>query len=124
MTGSIDESIRHSITKLAHLHFAASEDAANRIIKLGERPETVFNVGGSSLDVLASLDLDDLKPSWLIKSLGVGLIIDLKPNEFLTVIQHPVTTEYHKTSYSGDYKGSNTARYSNYLDNAKHGRWC
>ena len=95
VTGSIDESIRHAITKLAHMHFAASDDAAKRIVKLGEDEATVFKVGASSLDELMSLNLDDLGPVISYqKDYGVGPIIDLEPQGFITVIQHPVTTEY------------------------------
>ena len=74
VTGSIDESIRHSITKLA-IYTLPLEDAANRIIKLGERLKTVFNVGGSSLMLASSISMT-LNQSWLIKAFGVGPIID------------------------------------------------
>lgn len=94
VSGSIDESIRHAITKLAHIHFPATKDAANRIVKMGEAQNTVFPVGATSLDVIASLDLDDISPVIeLQQRAGVGSVVDLtKP--YLVVIQHPVTTEY------------------------------
>lgn len=97
VTGTIDESIRHAITKFAHVHFAASEDAKERILKLGEDPEYVHNVGCPRMDlVLDELKNDSLK---VLSSLfedftGVGpSSMDLsKP--FLLVSQHPVTTEF------------------------------
>ncbi len=94
ISGSIDESIRHSITKLAHLHFPATEDAADRIRGLGEDPASVFTIGCSSLDVIARLDLDDLGGfEELQVQSGVGVTVS--PHEpYLVVIQHPVTTEY------------------------------
>ena len=55
-TGSIDESVRHSITKLAHIHFPANLDAKKRIIKMGEDPKYVFNTGCPSLDLLKSVN--------------------------------------------------------------------
>jgi len=96
VSGSIDESIRHAITKLSHIHFPATDDAAQRIVKMGETQETVFPVGATSLDVIAAIDLEDLEPVMEIQeTVGVGPVVDLtKP--YLVVIQHPVTTEYEK----------------------------
>jgi UDP-hydrolysing UDP-N-acetyl-D-glucosamine 2-epimerase len=97
VTGTIDESIRHAITKFAHIHFAASEDAKQRILKLGEDPSHVHNVGCPRMDlVLNELKNDSYK---MLNNLfedftGVGpSYLDLtKP--FLLVSQHPVTTEF------------------------------
>jgi UDP-hydrolysing UDP-N-acetyl-D-glucosamine 2-epimerase len=95
VSGSIDESIRHAITKLSHLHFPATQEAAERIIRMGEDPASVFAVGGTSLDVFAELDLHDLDPVRARqKTGGVGVPIDLQPGKYLVIIQHPVTTEY------------------------------
>lgn len=94
VSGTIDESIRHAVTKFAHIHFPASRDAAERIVKLGERPEMVFRVGCPRIDLVANIlaeDSDDLDSHMF--DLGVGDRIDLsKP--FVLVSQHPVTTEY------------------------------
>lgn len=94
VTGTIDESIRHAVTKFAHIHFPACEDARERIIKLGERPEDVYMVGCPRIDlvdrVLQAEDTLDTKQ--LFKD-GVGGEFDLnKP--FLLMSQHPVTSEY------------------------------
>ena len=95
VSGSIDESIRHAITKLAHLHFPATQEAAERIIRMGEDPGSVFAVGGTSLDVFAELDLTNLDPiRTRQQTSGVGRPIDLSPGKYLIIIQHPVTTEY------------------------------
>lgn len=95
VSGSIDESIRHAITKLAHLHFPASREAAARIEKMGEDPKTIFPVGGTSMDVIRDLNLDDLEPVRRYqKDYGIGAMIDLVPGQYLILIQHPVTTEY------------------------------
>ncbi len=95
VSGSIDESIRHAITKLSHLHFPATQEAAERIIRMGEDPASVFAVGGTSLDVFAELDLHDLDPVRARqKTGGVGVPIELQPGQYLVIIQHPVTTEY------------------------------
>ncbi|MBW1802918.1 MAG: UDP-N-acetylglucosamine 2-epimerase (hydrolyzing), partial [Deltaproteobacteria bacterium] len=94
VSGSIDESVRHANTRLAHLHFPATKQAAIRIERMGEEPDTIFPVGATSLDVIANLNLDDVGPVMEFqKSGGVGKIVDLtKP--YIIVIQHPVTTEY------------------------------
>ena len=55
--GVIDESIRHSITKMSHLHFAATDEYRNRIIQLGEQPDKVFHVGGLGIDNINKLKL-------------------------------------------------------------------
>jgi UDP-hydrolysing UDP-N-acetyl-D-glucosamine 2-epimerase len=96
VSGSIDESIRHAITKLAHIHFPATRKAAERIRMLGEDEHTIFPVGSTSLDVIEDLDLNDLSPVIALQGkAGVGSILDLgKP--YLLVLQHPVTTEYEE----------------------------
>ena len=97
VSGSVDESIRHAITKLAHLHFPATEDAAKRIIRLGENPDAVFPVGSTSIDILAGLDLNNLEQiDEHQKTHGVGPRIELAPGKFIIVAQHPVTTEYRE----------------------------
>ncbi|WP_085906811.1 UDP-N-acetylglucosamine 2-epimerase [Kiloniella majae] len=94
VTGTIDESIRHAVTKFAHIHFPASRDAEERIHKLGERTEMVFRVGCPRIDLVA--DILEKKPHGVDNALfetGVGGDIDLsKP--FVIISQHPVTTEY------------------------------
>jgi UDP-hydrolysing UDP-N-acetyl-D-glucosamine 2-epimerase len=92
VTGSIDESVRHAITKLAHAHFPATELAAKNIIRMGEDPATVFLTGCPSIDAIASLDLS-LPHDIFSRYRGVGG--DLDPSQpYLVVLQHPVTTEY------------------------------
>lgn len=94
VSGSIDESIRHAITKMSHLHFPATEEAAERIRRMGEPPASVFAVGGTSLDVINGLDLEDIEPIMEFqRHAGVGYVVDLN-ERYLVVIQHPVTTEY------------------------------
>lgn len=97
VSGSIDESIRHAITKLAHVHFPASCEAAERIARMGEDPATIFPVGGTSMDAIRELDLDNLEPVRKYqREYGMGPMIDLVPGKYLVLIQHPVTTEYEE----------------------------
>ena len=53
-TGAFDDSIRHAITKMSHLHFVATEKSKKRVLQLGEKPETVFNFGGLGVDAIKS----------------------------------------------------------------------
>ena len=94
VTGSIDESVRHAITKLAHIHFPATEKSVENIIRMGEDPNSIFNVGCPSIDAIVGIDLD--LPDDIFKTyLGVGK--PLNPEKpYLVVLQHPVTTEYGK----------------------------
>lgn len=86
--GAFDEAIRHSITKMSHLHFTATDDYRNRVIQLGEDPKRVFNVGAMGIENIKRLKL--LSKSQLEKA------IDFKLNKKnLIVTFHPVTLEDH-----------------------------
>lgn len=91
VTGSIDESVRHAVTKLAHIHFPASKRAAEFLVRMGENKATVHLVGCPSIDLLRSIDLS-MYPKELA-SAGVGAKID-ENKPYIIVLQHPVTTEY------------------------------
>ncbi len=94
VTGSIDEKVRHAVTKLSNLHFVATQKAAERVIRMGEAPDTVFVTGCPSIDLAASI-LENPKLDFdpIAKYGGVGVPLDIS-NGYLVVIQHPVTTEY------------------------------
>lgn len=94
VSGTIDESIRHAVTKFAHIHFPACSEARDRIVCLGERPEDVYLVGCPRIDLVAEIverDRDGLGPDLFEE--GVGGRFDLD-EPFLMLSQHPVTTEY------------------------------
>ncbi|AWA29780.1 UDP-N-acetylglucosamine 2-epimerase (hydrolyzing) [Flavobacterium magnum] len=94
VTGNIDEKVRHAITKLADYHFTASENAKQRVIRLGENPDFVFNTGCPSIDIASDIaDISPLPFDPYEKYGGVGAKPDLS-NGYLVVMQHPVTTEY------------------------------
>ena len=84
--GAFDESLRHSITKMSHLHFVAAEDYRQRVIQLGEQPERVFLVGGLGVDNIKRMTLLDRQE--LEASLGLELA-----QKNLLVTFHPVTLE-------------------------------
>ncbi len=84
--GAFDEAIRHSITKMSHLHFVAAEDYRRRVIQLGEHPDRVFNVGGLGIDAIKRIRL--VERDALESALGFGF-----GRKNLLVTYHPVTLE-------------------------------
>jgi UDP-hydrolysing UDP-N-acetyl-D-glucosamine 2-epimerase len=95
ISGTIDESIRHAVTKLSHVHFPANQAAADRIIRMGEHPDSVHVVGCPRIDLVSEIarGRDGIPHvEWLDRE-GVGAHIDVA-RPFLLVSQHPVTTEY------------------------------
>lgn len=94
VTGNIDEKVRHAITKLADLHLVSSENAKERVIKMGENPAMVINTGCPSIDLAEEvLENPSFDFDLLAKYGGVGNIKNWKDG-YLVVLQHPVTTEY------------------------------
>jgi UDP-hydrolysing UDP-N-acetyl-D-glucosamine 2-epimerase len=95
VSGTIDESIRHAVTKLAHIHFPANRAAGERIVRMGEDPKAVHVTGCPRIDLVAEIaakhpTLPDV--DWLNEQ-GVGGHVN--PGQpYLIVQQHPVTTEY------------------------------
>jgi UDP-hydrolysing UDP-N-acetyl-D-glucosamine 2-epimerase len=91
VTGSIDESVRHAISKLAHIHFPASEKSHERLIKMGENPNFIYTSGCPSIDAICNIDLSIDKLT--TPNIGVGRKI-IWSEKYLLVLQHPVTTEF------------------------------
>ena len=91
VSGSIDESARHAISKFAHFHFPSTQRSAEYLIRMGERPDTMLGVGCPGSDIARQLDRR-LHPDVLNKR-GSGAVID-PAQPFLLVIFHPTTTEY------------------------------
>ena len=106
-TGTLDESIRHSVSKLAHLHFVANNDAKQRLIKMGENKKYVFNVGCPRIDTVKKT-IKSYSKSNLIKIInttGVGAILyDLE--NIVILSQHSVTSEFEttKNNYSSTFE--------------------
>jgi UDP-hydrolysing UDP-N-acetyl-D-glucosamine 2-epimerase len=97
ITGTIDEKVRHAVTKLADLHLVSTKKAAENIIRMGENPDSVHITGCPSIDLAANvlknptIDFDPFE-----KYKGVGTTFDVKNKDYLVVMQHPVTTEYEQ----------------------------
>jgi UDP-N-acetylglucosamine 2-epimerase (non-hydrolysing)/GDP/UDP-N,N'-diacetylbacillosamine 2-epimerase (hydrolysing) len=86
VTGSIDESLRHAMSKFAHLHFPATEESKQRLIRMGEDPRNIFVVGCPSLDVVLGTPL--MSKEQVTGSHG----LDAR-RPYVVILQHPVTTE-------------------------------
>ncbi len=87
VTGTIDENIRHAVTKLSHIHLVANDDAKKRIIKLGEHKKYVFNVGCPYIDLIKSTKI--ISKDKLFNKLKLDV-----NKKTIILIQHAVTTEY------------------------------
>ena len=98
ITGTIDESVRHAVSKFSHLHFVSNKDSYDRVIRLGEKKRFVFNVGCPRIDLVKDIIKQKLKKKSevYVNSHGVGDNIDFE-NKFIIISQHPVTTEYSET---------------------------
>lgn len=88
LSGTIDESIRHSISKLAHIHFVSNIDAKNRLMQLGENEESIFVIGSPDIDIILQ------KPSISLEKIKERYDIDFQ--EYSVLMYHPVTTEVNE----------------------------
>ena len=91
VTGSIDESVRHAITKLAHIHFVTNDDAHRRVLAMGEDPSYVFNTGSLDVELAPRGRHGDHQRARQRLRRRPRRSTSTQP--FLMVIQHPVTTE-------------------------------
>lgn len=96
ITGTIDEKVRHAVTKLADIHLVSTNKAAENVIRMGELPSSVYVTGCPSIDIAATvLENPSISFDPFAKYKGVGELFDLK-TDYLVVMQHPVTTEYEQ----------------------------
>tara|TARA_B100000795_G_C22786796_1_gene435006 strand:+ start:450 stop:1616 length:1167 start_codon:yes stop_codon:yes gene_type:complete len=99
VTGTIDESVRHAITKLSHLHFVANSDSKKRVIKLGEQKSRVYNVGCPRNDLIKNIlkKTNFVKEFNFLSNNGVGDLSTINQNDdYFVTLYHPVTTELDK----------------------------
>ena len=88
LSGTVDELIRHAITKLVHLHFVANDEAQKRLIQMGEDENAVFVIGSPDVDIMLSDKLPDIS--------RIRKYYDIAFKEYLIFSYHPVTTELDK----------------------------
>ena len=118
--GAFDEAFRHSITKMSHIHFAATNEYANRIIQLGEDPSRVFNVGGPGIENIKKLNLlnkDEFEKSIKFKLAKKNILITFHPatlenscareqfNELLNALDELDDTNFIFTKANSDTDG-------------------
>jgi len=96
VSGSIDESARHAMTKFAHYHFPATKRSAEYLLRMGERKDTVFMVGCPCSDIIVRSDLTI--NGEILNTKGVGHALDIT-RPYVVVVFHPVTCEYGDETY-------------------------
>lgn len=84
-SGTVDEMVRHSVSKLSHLHFVANNEARNRLLQMGESADSVFVIGSPDIDVMLSKNLPTIE--------AVKARYDIPFNQYAVAVFHPVTTE-------------------------------
>lgn len=89
VSGTVDELIRHAVTKMSHLHFVSHDDARRRLVQMGELEESVHVIGSPNIDVMLSDELPDLAV--------VRHRYDVPFEEYGILVYHPVTTELDRT---------------------------
>lgn len=85
VSGTIDESIRHAITKFSHIHFVANDEAKNRVKQLGENEEAIFVIGSPDIDIMYSEELPSIENA----KVRYGIPFD----QYAIIMYHPVTTQ-------------------------------
>ena len=90
VSGNIDESLRHAMSKFSHYHFTANKDSKNRLVKMGEIEKNIFIVGCPSLDALFAEK--SIRKDQILKKFNIDI-----EKEYILIIQHPVTTEADKS---------------------------
>lgn len=88
LSGTIDESIRHAISKFAHIHFTCNAEAKQRLLQLGEEEDRIFILGSPDIDIMLSSDLPSLKK--VKERYGIPY------EQYAIFMYHPVTTEYEQ----------------------------
>lgn len=89
--GNVDDTIRHAVTKLSHIHFVTNEESEKNILRLGEQPSRIFNVGNPGLDRISEV------PKISRKKLSQRINFDVTEGPIVCVIQHPLSVEIEKS---------------------------
>ena len=94
-SGSIDEPVRHSISKFSHLHFVCTDEALKNVLQIGENPKFVFNVGSTSFDIFKKyIKKNNIElVNRYARDYGFGKKLNFKNKNYILVSLHPVTTE-------------------------------
>jgi UDP-N-acetylglucosamine 2-epimerase (hydrolysing) len=96
ISGTIDELIRHSVSKLSHIHYTSNDTAKKRLLQMGELENSIFTIGSPDVDIMFSSNLPDLST--------VKTYYDIEYNQYAIAMFHPVTTEIDDiTEYSNSF---------------------
>ena len=108
VSGTIDELIRHSVTKMSHIHLAANEEAKKRLIQLGEFNKSIFVLGSPDLDLMDESNLPSLEKA--------KNYYDIPFDDFAIAMFHPITTEYkYIKSYAKNFVNALKESHINYI---------
>ncbi|MFT5253182.1 MAG: UDP-N-acetylglucosamine 2-epimerase (hydrolyzing) [Flavobacteriales bacterium] len=108
ISGTVDELIRHSVSKLSHIHFVSNGEAANRLKQMGEIQSSIFTIGSPDIDIMFSDTLPDLETA--------KDYYEISFDQFAVVMFHPVTTEANEMKqYADDFVASLLEDHHNYV---------
>ncbi|SNR49211.1 UDP-N-acetylglucosamine 2-epimerase [Flavobacterium sp. ov086] len=108
ISGTVDELIRHSVSKLSHIHFVSNAEARKRLLQMGEIPQSVFEIGSPDIDIMFSDQLPELEV--------VKKYYEIDFDQYAIVMFHPVTTEFqHMKKYANDFVSSLLNDNHNYI---------
>lgn len=108
VSGTVDELIRHSVSKLSHIHFVCNEEAKYRLIQMGEMEENIYEIGSPDIDIMLSNDL----PSWE----EVKKYYEIDFEDYAVSMFHPVTTEFNEMDeYAEQYVQALEQSNENYI---------
>jgi UDP-N-acetylglucosamine 2-epimerase (hydrolysing) len=108
LSGTVDELIRHSVTKLSHIHFVSNDEAAKRLLQMGETKSSIFTIGSPDIDIMFSDDLPTLE---IVKN-----YYQIDFDKYAIVMFHPVTTEDKQMKhYADDFVASLLAVDENFV---------
>jgi UDP-N-acetylglucosamine 2-epimerase (hydrolysing) len=94
LSGTVDELIRHSVSKLSHLHFVSNDDAAKRLMQMGELASSIYTIGSPDIDIMFSNDLPSLEKA--------KEYYQIPFSDYAVVMFHPVTTEFNEMEQYAD----------------------
>ncbi len=108
LSGTVDELIRHSVSKLSHIHFVSNSEAAKRLLQMGERNSSIFTIGSPDIDIMFSENLPNLETVKKYYQIDYG--------QYAIVMFHPVTTEATEMQqYAENFVGSLLQDSHNYI---------
>lgn len=108
VSGTVDELIRHAVSKLSHIHLVANDEAKNRLLQMGERNESIYVIGSPDMDAMLSSELPTLE--------SVKKNYEIAFDEYAIAMFHPVTTEYdNMNDYAEAYINALLQSEENYI---------